>query len=123
MTLTDQLVLYQLVGLHVFSVLPKEVFMPAYLVAQVEVKDSEAFAPYPELTLPIVAKHGGRPLAVSFDPHVEEGAWPGNTVILEFSDMSALRAFLDDPAYAEPKALRRRTTNSNIILLEGPPQI
>lgn len=97
--------------------------MSAYLVAQVQVNDAHAFAPYPTQTLPIVAKHGGRPLAMSFNPQVEEGVWPGNTVILEFPDMLALRAFLDDPAYAAPKALRRRTTNSNIIVLEGAPQL
>ena len=97
--------------------------MPAYLVAQVEIKDAQAFAPYPEKTLPIVQKHGGRPLALSQSPSVEEGHWPGSAVILEFPDMQSLRAFLDDPEYAEPKALRRRTTNSTVILLEGPPQM
>ena len=94
--------------------------MAAYVIVEIEVTEPEGYAEYRKLAPPIVAAWGGRYLARGGEVQVLEGDWtPGRLVILEFPSVEQANAWWNAPEYAEPKALRRRTTRSNLIVLDG----
>lgn len=94
--------------------------MVAYVIAEIDVTDPEGFAAYREIVPPIVAAFGGRYLARGGAISTLEGDWePRRLTLLEFPSVEQARAFHDSPEYAEAKALRLRTTNSRLIVVEG----
>jgi uncharacterized protein (DUF1330 family) len=93
--------------------------MPALLVADVEVKDPAAYARYRTENPAIVRKYGGRYLAVGGEVCVLEGDWvPRRTIIIEFPDMAALRAFYDSPEYREIRGIRWANCDSRLVAFE-----
>ena len=94
--------------------------MPAYVIADVEVTDPELFAEYRELVVPTVNAYGGRYIARGGDTEVLEGdRVPNRTVIIEFPSMEQAKAWHSSDEYAHPKDMRIRSTNSNVIIVEG----
>ena len=94
--------------------------MPAYLIADIEVIDADGFGEYRAKVPDAIAAHGGRYLARGGALEVLEGAWnPSRCVIVEFPSMAALKAFYDAPEYAALLELRKRTTRTNLVALEG----
>ena len=94
--------------------------MPAYVINDMQVTDAELFEEYKKLSPPTVAQYGGKFLARGGRTETLEGAWsPRRLVILEFSDMASAQAWIDSPEYAPARRLRQRSSNSNIVLVEG----
>lgn len=94
--------------------------MAAYVIVEIEVTDPEGYAAYRELAPPIVAQYGGKYLARGGAIDVLEGDWnPQRLVILEFPSAEQARAWWNAPEYAEPRAMRQRTTRSKLLVLEG----
>jgi uncharacterized protein (DUF1330 family) len=94
--------------------------MPAYIVADIEVLDHEAFADYRERVPPVIAAYGGRYLVRGGASEVVEGTWrPRRMVILEFPTMASLRSFLDSPEYRPLRAIRERAAKTNLVVFEG----
>ena len=94
--------------------------MPAYVINDMEVTDAELFEEYKKLSPPTVAQYGGKFLARGGRTETLEGAWsPRRLVILEFPDMASAQAWIDSPEYAPARRLRQRSSNSNIVLVEG----
>jgi uncharacterized protein (DUF1330 family) len=94
--------------------------MAVYLIADIDVLDGAAFAPYREQVPALIAAHGGRYLARGGAIRVLEGGWnPKRCTVIEFSSMAALDAFWAAPEYQPLRELRLRTTRSNIIVTEG----
>ena len=94
--------------------------MPAYLIADISVRDAQRYADYVANVPALVAKHGGRYRVRGGAVDVLEGSWsPGRLVILEFPDRAAARAFYDDPQYAPYKTLRQTVTTSAVALVDG----
>lgn len=90
--------------------------MPALLIADIEVRDAEAYAPYRQANPAIVAKFGGRYLAVGAEVRVLEGDWvPRRTVIIEFPDMAAVEAFYQSPEYAAIRPIRWQSADSRLV--------
>lgn len=95
--------------------------MSAYLIATIEVHDADAYEEYKETVPALIGKHGGRYIVRGGASDVVEGEWPpGRIVVLEFPDFASANAFADDPAYEPVAAIRQRTTNSHIWIVEGP---
>lgn len=97
--------------------------MAAYLTITYDISDPEEFAGYNPGRLPeigaTIAAHGGRVLFAGAADYLEGDA-RHNAVGLEFPDADAARAWLDDPAYAEAKAIRLgSTTEITSFLIEG----
>ena len=93
-----------------------------YLVAALDVRDPEAYAPYREQVPGIIARHGGRYLVRGGDFQVLEGDAPfSRLVVVEFPSVGAARAFYDDPDYR--RIIHHRTGNSNgtLVIAEGCP--
>ncbi len=94
--------------------------MSAFLVLDFSVRDFDAFIEYANGVPAFMAKHGGRYIVRGAEPEVMEGTWmPKRLVIIEFPSRENARAFLDDPEFQDLKAVRIRTTNSKLVLVDG----
>ena len=94
--------------------------MPAYLIADVEVLDAAGYEEYRKQVPATIAAFGGRYLARGGALTVLEGSWsPKRGVILEFPSLDRLKAWYDSPAYVPLRALRERTTKSNLVMIDG----
>ncbi len=94
--------------------------MPAYVIANVTVKDPARYATYRQQVDATLEPFGGRFLARGGNIEVLEGEWrPGRLVILEFPSVAQARAWWDSPAYAAAKALRQATSDGTLLVIEG----
>ena len=82
--------------------------MSAYLIANVEVKNTEKFRDYLEATPSIIKKYGGIFLVRGGDFEIYEGNWnPKRLVLVEFESMQKARQFYNSPEYTAIKDLRQ----------------
>ena len=94
--------------------------MPAYLIVDVRVHDTVAYEDYKRGVAPLAAKHGGAYLVRGGEFEVLEGSWtPSRLVLFRFPDRASVHAFFDDPAYSELKALRHRSADASIVVVDG----
>ena len=94
--------------------------MSAYLIADVEVLDSADYETYRQQVPATISAFGGRYLVRGGALTVLEGAWsPKRCVILEFPSMAQLQAWYESPAYVPLRAIRERSTKSNLVMVEG----
>lgn len=94
--------------------------MAAYVINDMVVTDPVLFEEYKRLSPPTVAAFGGRFLARGGAVESLEGGWsPQRLVILEFPSMAQARAWIDSPEYAPARALRQRSSQSKMILVES----
>ena len=94
--------------------------MPAYVIADVEVTNPELFAQYRELVEPTVNAYGGKYIARGGETHTLEGdRVPNRTVIIQFPSVEQAKAWHGSEEYAHPKDMRIRSTNSQVIIVEG----
>ena len=94
--------------------------MSAYVIVQVDVKDPARYDDYKRMVPPSLAKYGGRFLVRGGKTHTMEGGWePKRFVIVEFPSVEQAKAWWASPEYAEAKALRQATADSQLIIAEG----
>jgi uncharacterized protein (DUF1330 family) len=94
--------------------------MAAYLIADIEVHNPQAYEEYKERASSTVKQFGGRYLARGGDHEVLEGSWtPTRLVLLEFPDMAALQAWYSSTEYAIAKPFRLANARSCLVSLEG----
>lgn len=94
--------------------------MAAYVVVQIRITDPETYARYRELAPPSIAQYGGRYLVRGGPSTLLEGSWqPARLVILEFPDRAHAEAWWGSPEYADAKALRQRSADTEMLLIEG----
>lgn len=94
--------------------------MSAYVIADVEVLDSAEYETYRQQVPATIAAFGGRYLVRGGALTVLEGIWsPKRCVVLEFPSMAQLKAWYDSPAYVPLRAIRDRSTKSNLVMVEG----
>jgi uncharacterized protein (DUF1330 family) len=92
----------------------------AYVVADIEVLDAEAYEDYKRLSTAAVETYHGRWLVRGGEVEELEGDWrPHRIVVLEFDDADAARRWYDSPEYAEARAVRQRAARSSMLLVEG----
>jgi uncharacterized protein (DUF1330 family) len=94
--------------------------MAAYVIADIEVLDSEGYEEYRKQVPATIAAHGGRYLARGGAIEVLEGGWsPKRCAILEFPDMAQVKAWWSSPEYMRLRAIRERTTRSQLVVTQG----
>jgi uncharacterized protein (DUF1330 family) len=94
--------------------------MPAYLIAQITVRDSTTYERYKDLAPPSIAIYGGRYVVRGGTTETLEGSWrPTRLVILEFASAERARAWWDSPEYAPAKALRQACADTEMLLVDG----
>ena len=94
--------------------------MTAFLIADIEVTDPAVFEEYKKLANDTIAAYGGKYVVRGGSFEVLEGDWsPRRIVILEFPNISSLKAWYDSPEYAPLKRIRERSANSRFVMVEG----
>jgi uncharacterized protein (DUF1330 family) len=94
--------------------------MSAYLIANVDVHDADAYQDYRSRTGAIVERHGGRFIVRGGAVHHLEGEpWAQRLVIIQFPNLSAARGFYDSPEYQEIIPLRTRVSEGALLIVEG----
>ena len=94
--------------------------MAAYIYADVEVTDADAYETYRRQVPALIAVHGGRYLVRGGAVEVLEGdRQPHRQVILEFPDMAALKSFYRSPEYTALIAVRQGAATSHLLAIEG----
>jgi len=94
--------------------------MTAYLIANVDVHDRDAYQDYRSRTGAIVERHGGRFIVRGGDVHHLEGEpWTKRLVIIQFPDLASAQGFYDSPEYQEIIPLRTRVSDGALLIVEG----
>jgi uncharacterized protein (DUF1330 family) len=74
--------------------------MPAYMIVNIDVKDSVGYGEYSAKVPALIRKYGGDALVVGGQFQVVEGNWkPTRIIVIRFRDMAAIPRFYDDPDY------------------------
>ena len=108
------------VGTTGLRVLRAQATPHAFLVAEVDVKDTAAYREYVQGVTPIVTKFGGHYIARGGKTESFEGAKAaGRVALIEFPSLAALDRFETSAEYAKVAAIRRRAATSRIYAVEG----
>jgi uncharacterized protein (DUF1330 family) len=94
--------------------------MPAYMIVEARIADLDRFRPYAEANPALVARFGGRYLAIRTATEALEGDWNGAKVVVSvWPDMDAARRYWHSPEYAALKRMREGTGTFRVILVDG----
>lgn len=94
--------------------------MSAYIIVQVDVTDPDRYEAYKEMVPPTLAPYGGRFLVRGGAVENLEGDWnPARVVVIEFDSVERARAWWSSPEYADAKALRQATADTEMIVVAG----
>lgn len=94
--------------------------MAAYVIVDIDVKDAVEYAKYKDMAAPVVAAFGGKYLARGGKVETLEGDWIAKRlVILEFETAARAKEWLNSKEYSAARALRHKTAQSNMIVVEG----
>ena len=94
--------------------------MPAYVVVEIKVKDTETYERYKQLTPASIAHYGGEFVVRGGAVETLEGSWnPGRFVILRFPSVARAKTWWSSPEYADAKALRQKSAHTEMILVDG----
>ena len=91
--------------------------MTVYAIAQLTITDRAAYNRYQARFMEVFARFKGRVLANDEAPHVVEGVWDRQKVVLlSFPDAAEFQAWAQSPEY-EAIARDRKAGSSAVILL------
>jgi len=92
----------------------------AYVLADIDVTDPDAYEDYKRLSTKAAELYGARFLVRGGAAQRLEGERePHRLVLLEFEDEAAARRWYDSPEYAEARAVRQRAADSSLLLVSG----
>jgi len=91
-----------------------------YAIARVRsLRPGPAITAYLQRIDATLAAFGGRYLVHGGPVQVLEGAWEGDTIVLEFPDVRAARAWYDSPEYGAIKVLRTSHAECDVVIVAG----
>lgn len=94
--------------------------MSAYLIANVDIKDSERIKEYLTSTPEILKKYTGRFLVRGGQIWIAEGNWkPERLVVVEFETFEKAKEFWNSPDYKPLKDLRQSSADTDMIIVDG----
>ena len=94
--------------------------MAAYLIANVDVHDTDAYEAYRSRTGDIVKRHRGRFIVRGGNVQLLEGeSGVHRLVVIEFPDVGAARGFYDSPEYQAIIPLRTGVSDATLFIAEG----
>ncbi len=92
--------------------------MSAYLLANVDVSNPEAYQEYVRRNTAIVQQYGGRFVVRGAKVQMLEGEWETHRVVLmEFPDGDAARAWYNSPEYRAILPLRHENIRSGTLAI------
>ncbi len=90
-----------------------------YIIARVDITNSEAYARYAAAATKAIADHGGNALVRGGRSEALEGKARARNVILEFEDYDAARRHFYSEQYQAARALREGAAEIDMVLVEG----
>ena len=94
--------------------------MSAFVITDVEITDASLYGQFLERVTRTVEDHGGRFVARGGELKVILGDWnPKRLAILEFDDLQQIHTWLDSPEYTALDDIRSRSSNINMVVVEG----
>jgi uncharacterized protein (DUF1330 family) len=94
--------------------------MTAYVIVDIEVHDPVGYEEYKKLAPAAVELYGGKYIARGGKTETLEGDWaPKRLVILQFENSEQAKKWWDSEEYREARAMRQKTTNSQMVVIEG----
>jgi len=92
----------------------------AYVIADIDVHDAEAYREYVALVPGTVEPFGGRFVIRGGEHETLEGEWrPQRLVMIEFPSADHARRWYESPAYIAAMAIRHRTSTGSLVMVEG----
>jgi uncharacterized protein (DUF1330 family) len=111
-----------IIGTVLTTALRAQATPPAYVVAEVEIQDADAFArDYAPKVTGTLQPYGGQFLT-SGKLVALEGSVPKRFVIIAFDSVEKARSWYDSPAYQELVPIRQKTSKSILFIAEGCPK-
>ncbi|MEC7965704.1 MAG: DUF1330 domain-containing protein [Pseudomonadota bacterium] len=95
--------------------------MPAYMLTFLRVEDAETHArDYLPGGHQALLAYGGKPLAVTEDYTVKEGAFPkGRLLLVEFPSKEAAEQYYDGPEHAPYKEILHKVAKSDMVIFDS----
>ena len=94
--------------------------MPVYLIADIEVVDAELYAEYVARVPEVIHRYGGQYLVRGGNAATLSGDWvPERIILVEFETVERLQECFGSTEYSELAPLRKQSTISRSIVVEG----
>ncbi|WP_018914422.1 DUF1330 domain-containing protein [Thiomonas sp. FB-6] len=95
--------------------------MPAYLIADTQLTDPEAYEEYKRKAKALAEQHGGEYIVRGGDMVLEESElWsPARLVVVRFPSMDKARGFYESPEYQQVLGISRRAARRTVVIVEG----
>ena len=94
--------------------------MTAYLLVDLDIHDPEGFQEYRSKVPEFITRHGGKYLVAGGEFEIIEGNWqPHRLALFKFPDRQSIRNFCFDPDFAEIAAIRRRSSKTIAVAIDG----
>jgi uncharacterized protein (DUF1330 family) len=94
--------------------------MPAYVIVEVDVHNSQEYEEYKLLTPASIAAYDGKFIVRGGSTQTLEGEWqPGRMVVLEFPSVERAKEWWASEEYAPAKEIRHRNATTKMIVVEG----
>ena len=94
--------------------------MNGYVIANIDVKNIEAYKEYVEKVSPIVKKFGGEYLVRAGEYKVIEGKWKHpRTVVIKFPSYEKALEWYNSEEYKPVKPIRLTNSDANAIIIKG----
>lgn len=94
--------------------------MSVYMMAEIEIQNSEVYSEYVDGVSEIIRKYGGRYLVRGGRVTPLSGSWnPERVIVIEFGTAEQLRECFASPEYLKLAPLRERSTTSRAIVIDG----
>ena len=94
--------------------------MAAYVITDVEVTDVDLYGQFMKQVTETVESHGGKFVARGGSLEVVLGNWsPNRIAILQFDSLEQIHGWLSSPGYTALDDIRARSSNINMVVVEG----
>ena len=94
--------------------------MPAFMIAEIEVRDPETYAEYTRQASEVVERYGGRYLVCGGQTIPLSGDWlPERLIVIEFPSTEQVQRCFQSEEYQRIAPLREASTRSRAVLVEG----
>lgn len=95
--------------------------MAAYVIADVETVNPDAYQEYRRRVPATIEQYGGRFIVRGGQPEIKEGTWrPVRLVVIEFPSLDQARAWYNSPEYAAIIPLRERDARTHgLVIVDG----
>ena len=94
--------------------------MAVYLVSSYNIHNHEMFKQYPPKIVELIARHGGRVLAMEMNPESLQGKAKNMNTILEFPIEEAIQNLYNDPEYHSVIRIRDESASDcTMVIVKG----